>query len=1114
MADDTVHFLPKGRLMWRFICLLLLSFAMIGVSSFSDAAEPSSKDEKRITSWLVEVADPKTGEIKGEMLFSIFDADTDTPALVEFLYNVGKHTDYKYIDYNISNIESFTVISSKPTVFQIQFKVSPAYFDFAGNIASDFTNLASYLPTSLIINMRNKSDVLLNPISSLHSTAPSRKLKVALRSEHKLKDFRPRASIEGYRVFKADDIKPIKYHQYFPHRGLELPQFNIVNQAAIPEVKVAKEKRITRWTSNFTNPITKQTGLITISVLDAETKPVLIELAYTIGEGWRQSIITTSDIQSFNVIPPKEGGGFLIQFKKEHFMEARKKNLSIYHRPFVPFLPEAVYFNLDPEDKYIHFKSSEDLNGDDYARVASKKIEQLHISDYKPLLPNLKAWVFEPSAKDPFDYQSYFDSKGILLPNISETAAKSRKITRWTVDVMDGSTYLGEISVAISDAETDPMLIAAKYSVGGLVYDIEDVETFAPSGKVKGSFDRYRIQFKKNKNFTFAATVLHFDLKDSGMMVHSLMRPEGLLKISTVIAGKKEVMTADLFYKNMKNTKAAPVAKALKPLDDKRITRWTAPIIHPETGKEKGKIELSVFDAETNPVLVEAFYDYSNIVRHFSRVEKFELIKDQPGHFQVTFDVPGEYYHNGKINPLNPNIPYVPVSVNFDTKDKNPILTLEMISDLDGSKRDIRELKAKIEKIAPQHFKLTEGNATAKVREPSTIHALSFKDYFGPKGIDLPHFFSSSIRSTPQQQSYSYSISSADDIKLGSLLKDKTAEVWELLQSKDKPTMKEFLKAIGVQPKKGEANPLKNYSRNPDLKFELENDLPKVIAQFEKAFPGAIWYGLGRDIYLFSDALDAYYISIGQNDRVKRLHASQPSFNEDNPGEVIDFLKTNGFEFKNINKDSTPHIIFDVTSYSKKSADDFKINRFSQSAQLMRAAYLEWQNLGREPHELLPKVNFVSVSRGANNHMIEADSNIESFFKNMDFDPPAPSRILRVDGPRSLQYATSWHGIYERFKRTKNNQVIAPFREIKDYNDKLAMLAELWDVAAIVMDKGFTKKTATLIKKYKETAPKAEKPPEEKKKKKTKAAPKTTQNYCDEALDDLLKKYIKEGKLN
>lgn len=478
------------------------------------------------------------------------------------------------------------------------------------------------------------------------------------------------------------------------------------------------------------------------------------------------------------------------------------------------------------------------------------------------------------------------------------------------------------------------------------------------------------------------------------------------------------------------------------------------------------QITISIFDPDKNPVLIEFSFasEYSHL--NFIELDKFEVIrnpKTKTNDFRIVLK--NKYFtdDNGDTKQYYKNFAILPFTIEILNKTDIHVVqetayrnTLALI---DAS-------KTFVDKLNNLNFSPLKPLIPLNVREPSTLLALSYEQYFKPKGIEFPLIrktqLSDLFHSTSSGGSYgSYTykptppINSASDIKLTGSLKNKENIIWKLLEQKTKPTLTEFLETIAVTPKKKDVNPFRKYSSNSSLLKELEEDLPYAIAQFETAFPNATWYALGRDIYLFGDAMDAFYKYQNQEGRVRRLAASQPSFDENNVDEVIEFLESNDFDFVNMSEKSQPQIIFDITSYSKGV-------RFSQSSQLMRAAYAKWEKLGRDPKKLLKLVNFVSVSSGPHK-MIDPELDIESFFDSMTFDP-APTQILRVKGPMSLQYSTAWHGIYEKFQRNAKGKVTAPFHHPSSNREKLAMLAELWDVAAVVMSDDFIKKVKKEMK--------------------------------------------------
>ena len=526
-------------------------------------------------------------------------------------------------------------------------------------------------------------------------------------------------------------------------------------------------------------------------------------------------------------------------------------------------------------------------------------------------------------------------------------------------------------------------------------------------------------------------------------------------------------LTASACEAKTKNEKAKGTSKVETKIEH-NIIRFTQTLREPTfkpsdpTVFKPIEITISIFDPDKNPVLIE--FSVATPYQHlnFAELEKFEVIKNPKTNgkdFRITLK--DKYYtdKSGSVKSYYRNFLLLPTVI--EIKDG------QIHVDEDRAQRQfkgtINHGSTTATSMSNHSFKPVKPLMELNVREPSTLISLAYEQYFKPKGIEFPLIAKKSTPSGTSEISYvsfykpKPSINSASDVKLTGSLKNKENVIWKLVEQKTKPTLTEFLEVIGVTPKKSEKNPFSEYLSNRSLAGQLENDLPYAIAQFETAFPNAIWYALGRDIYLFGDAMDAYYKHQKQEDRVRRLAASQPSFDEENVDQVIEFLESNDFDFVNMTEKSQPRIIFDITSYSKGS-------RFSQSSQLMRAAYEKWKRLGRDPKKLLKLVNFVSVSSGPH-VMIEPGVDIEDFFSNLTFEP-APSKILRVDGPMSLQYSAAWHGIYEKFKKNTNGKVFAPFHDPSTNRDKLAMLAELWDVAAIVMSDEFIEKVKKEKKRF------------------------------------------------
>src|SRR5437868_13584690 len=64
---------------------------------------------------------------------------------------------------------------------------------------------------------------------------------------------------------------------------------------------------------------------------------------------------------------------------------------------------------------------------------------------------------------------------------------------------------------------------------------------------------------------------------------------------------------------------------------------------------------------------------------------------------------------------------------------------------------------------------------------------------------------------------------------------------------------------------------LKDFDSTPFTTDLFSEEIPTLIVSLEKAFPGAKYAFLGRDMDLVADAVEAFYLSIGQTDRVARI---------------------------------------------------------------------------------------------------------------------------------------------------------------------------------------------------------------------------------------------------
>jgi hypothetical protein len=133
---------------------------------------------------------------------------------------------------------------------------------------------------------------------------------------------------------------------------------------------------------------------------------------------------------------------------------------------------------------------------------------------------------------------------------------------------------------------------------------------------------------------------------------------------------------------------------------------------------------------------------------------------------------------------------------------------------------------------------------------------------------------------------------------------------------------------------------------------------PQFIAKLEKAYPGATYAFMGRDTQVISDVVEAFYLSIGQQNRVVQIGASKTTFQGLSDQDTVEYLKYFGLDLDKVDE-SKPFILVDTIS-SGEVIDGVLISG-RQGRHLLQVLYQEWINRGRNPVDLLNKVNMVGM---------------------------------------------------------------------------------------------------------------------------------------------------------
>lgn len=282
------------------------------------------------------------------------------------------------------------------------------------------------------------------------------------------------------------------------------------------------------------------------------------------------------------------------------------------------------------------------------------------------------------------------------------------------------------------------------------------------------------------------------------------------------------------------------------------------------------------------------------------------------------------------------------------------------------------------------------------------------------------------------------------------------APIDKLLSQIERPTVDQLMKAVRAA--YGGTIPSENpFGSAGHVKHEAAL-ISDMVAQLEHAFPGGQWLPLGRDAVLIADALDGFYRSIGQADRVRRLDmsglslphyrdANSKTYEEDRPM-IYGFLKANGLDLGKV-KDRPPYVMIDVTSYGETS----------QSTQLMRSTYRTWvKDFGGKPADLYEHVNFIGTPMGGRSTFISDHRDIDSVKAKLraGTGTDGPEELLYLGGNmHKLTYTAAWHADFLKMYKKADGTVTADPGRASSTESREAVLAELFEVHALTTSPAF-----------------------------------------------------------
>lgn len=174
-----------------------------------------------------------------------------------------------------------------------------------------------------------------------------------------------------------------------------------------------------------------------------------------------------------------------------------------------------------------------------------------------------------------------------------------------------------------------------------------------------------------------------------------------------------------------------------------------------------------------------------------------------------------------------------------------------------------------------------------------------------------------------------------------------------------RPTIPEVIQYTKDEKKSGKDDVTTSGRFDPSRFLKaIDADGPAFIAKLEAAHPDARFVFMGRDTQVLADMTEAFYLSIGQKDRVVRLGVSRRSLDGLSDKDVMLYLKHFGLDLNTIEKDR-PFVLVDTVSGG--GHQDGVLVSGRQGRAILQVIFNEWIASGRKAEALLGKVDMVGL---------------------------------------------------------------------------------------------------------------------------------------------------------
>jgi hypothetical protein len=234
---------------------------------------------------------------------------------------------------------------------------------------------------------------------------------------------------------------------------------------------------------------------------------------------------------------------------------------------------------------------------------------------------------------------------------------------------------------------------------------------------------------------------------------------------------------------------------------------------------------------------------------------------------------------------------------------------------------------------------------------------------------------------------------------------------------------------------------------------QLQQHGPEFIAMLECAFPSATWAFVGRDTAMLADLAEAFYLSVGQKDRVVRLGISRGALDGLNDASIVTYLQSKGLSLSR--RPARPFILVDTVSRGGAVGGSHLSGR--QGRRLLDAGYNQFVAIGGRPKDLLERFNMIGLTvstfageyypvENVSEHLQTEKFRYESERMNSGFLVQHRIPTWNDPGDRFLEagydhFTGAWHGPFQKIE--SGNEVPGPETNSIQRHDILVMQAKI-----------------------------------------------------------------------